>query len=67
MNNLVLHILTPHSLKSIDKCQRYGHVNACGSHFKMTLKPIDWIYTHTAAANTRCVLFMTTKFKCAAW
>ena len=30
MNNLFLHILTPHSLKSIDKYQRYVHINACG-------------------------------------
>ena len=31
---IVLHILTPYSLKSIDKWQRYGHFNACGSGFK---------------------------------
>ena len=34
MNNLSLHILTPQSLKSIDKCLIYGHFNACGSSFK---------------------------------
>ena len=48
MNNLFLHILTPHSLKSIDMCHRYGHFNACGlvdQVLKVTPKPIDWIYT----------------------
>ena len=41
-----LQILTPHSLKSIDKWQRcamYGHFIACGSFKKMAPKPIDWI------------------------
>ena len=28
--NKILHILSPHLLKFIDKCQRYGHFNACG-------------------------------------
>ena len=43
MDNLFLDISTPDSLKSVDKCQRYGHFNACGSISKMPPKPIDWI------------------------
>ena len=34
MNNLFLHILTHHSLKPIDRCQRYGHFNVCRSSLR---------------------------------
>ena len=39
-NNLFLHILISRSLKSINKCQRYGNFVACGSSFKITPEPI---------------------------
>ena len=54
MNNLFLRILTCHSLKSIDKCQRYGQLNAHGSSFEMAPSPDDriYVYTPTEAANT---------------
>ena len=38
-------MLTPYSLKSIDKCQGYGHFEVCGSSLKTTPKIIDGIYT----------------------
>ena len=55
MNNLFLPILTPHSLKFIDKCHRYGHVKPCGSSIKNdTYKPIDWIYIHCSSQYWPC-------------
>ena len=52
MNNLFLHILKPHFLKSTDKCQRYTHFIACRPSFKNDTY---------GTANTLCV-FTTTKF-----
>ena len=43
MYNLVFYILRHHSLKSIEKWQRYGHLITRRSAFKMTPKPTDGI------------------------
>ena len=59
MNNLFLHILTPHSLIPIGKCQRYGHFRAYGSSFKNGTWACWQDFTPSAAANTGCELFMT--------
>ena len=65
IDNLFLHILTPHSLKFIDKWQRSGHFTACGFNFKNDTLLTG--FTTIAAANTVCVLFMTAKFRSAVW
>ena len=50
MYDLVTHILTTHSLKSIDKWKRYGQWTTMVISLlvvqilKLTAKPIDWIF-----------------------
>ena len=64
MNNLFLHILTPYSLKSIKKCQRYGHLNACESSFKNDTKA-NWLDLAAIAAANTAHVSMTANFKSA--
>ena len=64
MNNLFLHILTPYALHSIKKCQRYGHLNACGLSFKRDTAAYLLDSTAIATTNTACVS-MTDNFRAA--
>ena len=60
MHNLCLHILTPRSLKSVNKCQRYNHFIARGYGFKNNKKAKAH---HTANTVLQCPLHIIQKAK----
>ena len=63
MINIFLPILTPQLLKSIKKCQGYGHFNICGSSFKDDT--LAYYYLTAISTTNTALVFMTANFKSA--